>query len=113
MNSGPLSLRMCSGTPRMANSSASASITSSLVMLRSTFKARHSRVYPSTIDSHFKGLPLVVRSNTKSQVQTWFQTIGEFALDAQNPSKTGKSPLVWQSCYQCAELAYLHSKHRL
>lgn len=35
------------------------------------------------------------------------QTIGEFALDAQNPSKTGKSPLVWQSCYQCAELAYL------
>jgi hypothetical protein len=35
------------------------------------------------------------------------QTIGEFALDAQNPSKTGKSMLVWQSCYQCAELAFL------
>jgi hypothetical protein len=35
------------------------------------------------------------------------QTIGEFALDAQNPSKTGKSLLVWQSCYQCAELAHL------
>ena len=35
------------------------------------------------------------------------QTIGEFALDAQNPSKTGKSLLVWQSCYQCAELAFL------
>ena len=33
------------------------------------------------------------------------QTIGEFALRRKNPSKTGKSPLVWQSCYQCAELA--------
>lgn len=38
------------------------------------------------------------------------QTIGDFALDAQNPSKTGKSSLVWQSCYQCAELAYLRLK---
>ena len=38
MNSGPLSLRMCLGTPRIANSSASVSITSSLVMLRATFK---------------------------------------------------------------------------
>jgi hypothetical protein len=39
------------------------------------------------------------------------QTIGEFALDAQNPSKTGKSLLVWQSCYQCAELAsYRHQR---
>jgi hypothetical protein len=37
------------------------------------------------------------------------QTIGEFALEAQNPSKTGKSPLVWQSCYQSAELAFLRS----
>jgi hypothetical protein len=53
------------------NSSASASITSSLVMLRATFKARHSRVYSSTIDSHFSALPEVVRSKTKSQVQTW------------------------------------------
>ena len=45
------------GTPRIANSSASVSITSSLVMLRSTFKAKHSRVYSSTIDSHFSWLP--------------------------------------------------------
>jgi hypothetical protein len=37
-------------------------------------------------------------------------TIGEFALDAQNPSKTGKSILVWQSCYQCAELMRLRRR---
>lgn len=36
-------------------------------------------------------------------------TIGNFALDAQNPSKTGKSPLVWQSCYQSVELEYLRA----
>jgi hypothetical protein len=35
------------------------------------------------------------------------RTIGEFALEAKNPSKTGKSQLVWQSCYQSAELTYL------
>ena len=39
-------------------------------------------------------------------------TIGEFALDAQNPSKTGKSILVWQSCYQCAELIRLRTGRR-
>ena len=38
-------------------------------------------------------------------------TIGTFALDAKNPSKTGKSPLVWQSCYQTAQLDYLQRKH--
>jgi hypothetical protein len=36
-------------------------------------------------------------------------TIGNFALDARNPSKTGKSPLVWQSCYQAAQVMYLSS----
>ncbi|HEY3302244.1 MAG TPA: AIPR family protein [Candidatus Binatia bacterium] len=34
-------------------------------------------------------------------------TIGNFALDARNPSKTGKSPLVWQACYQASQVAYL------
>ena len=38
-------------------------------------------------------------------------TIGTFALDAKNPSKTGKSPLVWQACYQTAQLEYLQKKH--
>jgi hypothetical protein len=70
MNSGPLSERMHCGTPRIANSSASVSITSSLVMLRSTFNAKHSRVCSSTIDSHLSWLPLVVWSNTKSHAQT-------------------------------------------
>jgi hypothetical protein len=45
--------------------SASVSITSSLVMPRSTFRARHSRVYLSTIDNHFNLLPLVVLSKKK------------------------------------------------
>jgi hypothetical protein len=37
-------------------------------------------------------------------------TIGNFALEAQNPSKTGKSPLVWQACFQSVEVAYLRAK---
>lgn len=36
-------------------------------------------------------------------------TIGNFALDAQNPSKTGKSPIVWQACYQTVEVHYLRA----
>jgi hypothetical protein len=38
---------------------------------------------------------------------TLADTIGNFALDARNPSKTGKSPLVWQACYQAAQVTYL------
>lgn len=38
-------------------------------------------------------------------------TIGNFALDAQNPSKTGKSQLVWQSCYQSAQVTYLQTNN--
>lgn len=39
-------------------------------------------------------------------------TIGSFALEAKNPSKTGKSQLVWQSCYQTLQVAYLQSKEK-
>ena len=39
--------------------------------------------------------------------ETLAETIGIFARDERNPSKTGKSPLVWQSCYQAGMLAYL------
>jgi hypothetical protein len=39
--------------------------------------------------------------------ETLADTIGNFALDARNPSKTGKSPLVWQACYQAVQVAYL------
>lgn len=39
--------------------------------------------------------------------ETLADTIGNFALDARNPSKTGKSPLVWQACYQAGMVAYL------
>lgn len=38
---------------------------------------------------------------------TLADTIGNFALDARNPSKTGKSPLVWQACYQAGRVTYL------
>ncbi|MBX3005474.1 MAG: AIPR family protein [Anaerolineales bacterium] len=36
-------------------------------------------------------------------------TIGTFAHQAQNPTKVGKTALVWQSCYQNAQLAYLQA----
>jgi|SRR6185312_6849382 len=36
--------------------------------------------------------------------------MGNFALEAQNPSKTGKSISVWQGCYQVVEVEYLKSK---
>ncbi|MBX3047371.1 MAG: AIPR family protein [Anaerolineales bacterium] len=36
-------------------------------------------------------------------------TIGTFALEIQNPSKVGKTAIVWQSCYQSAQLMYLQS----
>lgn len=39
--------------------------------------------------------------------ETLADTIGNFALDARNPSKTGKSPLVWQACYQVGQVVYL------
>jgi AIPR protein len=39
--------------------------------------------------------------------ETLADTIGNFALDARNPSKTGKSPLVWQACYQAVQVTYL------
>lgn len=39
--------------------------------------------------------------------ETLADTIGNFALDARNPSKTGKSPLVWQACYQAVQVAFL------
>ena len=53
MNSGPLSLPMCFGTLRMRNDFASTSIAFSAAMLRSTSNVKHSRMYSSTIDSHF------------------------------------------------------------
>ena len=37
-------------------------------------------------------------------------TVGQFALDAQNPSKTGKSALVWQGCYQSVLVDYLQTR---
>jgi len=39
--------------------------------------------------------------------ETLADTVGNFALEARNPSKTGKSPIVWQSCYQAGRVEYL------
>ena len=55
MNSGPLSDRMCSGTPRTSNTYSNVDTTSSAVMPRSTSIVRHSRVYSSTIGRIFNG----------------------------------------------------------
>ena len=66
VNSLPLSLRMWSGTPRRTNRSLSRSSTSSLVNLRATSIARHSRVNSSTIVSIRNARPSDVLSMTKS-----------------------------------------------
>ena len=70
MNSGPLSLRMWPGAPLTANRSAKTSMISRDVIRRFTSKARHSLVYSSTSENHFKARPFVVRSKMKSQVHT-------------------------------------------
>jgi hypothetical protein len=38
------------------------------------------------------------------------ETVGNFALEQKNPSKTGKSLNVWNSCFKDAENAYLRMK---
>ncbi|MBV9959709.1 MAG: AIPR family protein [Acidobacteria bacterium] len=38
--------------------------------------------------------------------------VGEFALDNQNPSKTGKSSFVWRACYQSILVDYLQATQR-
>src|SRR5580658_2385650 len=70
VNSGPLSLRRCSGTPRVAINQARRSSTSSLVSFRATSMARHSRVYSSTMVSILNGTPSCVRPLTKSYAHT-------------------------------------------
>lgn len=70
MNSGPLSLRMCTGTPRVVNRPISTSATSPEVIERFTSSARHSRVNSSTMLSHFKARPRSSVSWMKSMAHT-------------------------------------------
>ena len=70
VNSEPLSLRMCSGTPRVTNSQANRSSTSSLLSDRATSIARHSRVCSSMTVSMRTQRPSCVRVCTKSYAQT-------------------------------------------
>ena len=62
MNSGPLPLRMCRGTPCVRNKLVRMSSMPLAVSPRSTSKAKHSRVYSSVMANHFSGWPWVVRS---------------------------------------------------
>ena len=66
VNSGPLSERMCSGTPRVTIRSASVAITSIALMRRSALIARHSLVYSSITVSNLAALPSRVLSKMKS-----------------------------------------------
>ena len=66
MNSGPLSERMCAGTPRQSIASASVSITSSELSRRPTLIARLSRVYSSIRVSILSARPSWVTALTKS-----------------------------------------------
>src|SRR5437763_2301763 len=70
-DSGPLSERMCSGTPRRMNRSESTSMTSIDLSRRDTRMARHSWVNSSMMLSMRNLRPSWVRSSTKSYDQTW------------------------------------------
>ena len=65
-NSGPLSDRICSGTPCHTITSDNVSITSGLPILRSTRMARHSLVYSSSSVRSRSVLPSCVLALTKS-----------------------------------------------
>ena len=72
MNSGPLSLRMCFGTPRVLNMLTKMSRKSSDVIERATSSATHSHVHSSTIVSQRSDRPRSSLSCTKSMHQTSF-----------------------------------------
>ena len=69
INSGPLSERMCCGTPRSTMTDASTPITSSAMIDRAACVHRHSRVYSSTIARTFTCRPSSVRSKRRSYDQ--------------------------------------------
>ena len=76
VNSGPLSERRCSGTPRWTMRSPRHSMTWGERNERPTWMARHSLVYSSTTVRRRTGLPSLVRGATKSYAQTWFRRCG-------------------------------------
>lgn len=42
--------------------------------------------------------------------QALARQVGESIMDTRNPNKTGRSTLLWESCYQAARIAYLEVK---
>src|SRR5579872_1530120 len=75
VNSGPLSHRIASGTPRSATIRSSSRVTRRLAKLVSTSKAKHSRVYTSITLNTRNFLPLSAASCTKSSAHSWFASV--------------------------------------
>jgi hypothetical protein len=85
VNSGPLSHRIASGTPRSATPRSatprsatirsSSRVTRRLAKLVSTSSARHSRVYTSSTLNTRNFLPLSAASCTKSNAHSWFAPV--------------------------------------
>src|SRR6266436_4946621 len=75
VNSGPLSQRIASGTPRSATIRSNSRVTRRLAKLVSTSKARHSRVYTSITLNTRNFLPLSAASCTKSKAHSWFAPV--------------------------------------
>ena len=90
VNSGPLSERRCSGTPRWTMRSPRHSMTWGERNERPTWMARHSLVYSSTTVRRRTGLPSLVRRATKSYAQTWFRRCG--LSRTQEPSVSQSRP---------------------
>src|SRR6266403_1636364 len=75
VNSGPLSHRIASGTPRSATIRSNSRVTRRLAKLVSTSSANHSRVYTSITLSTRNFLPLSAASCTKSSAHSWFAPV--------------------------------------
>src|SRR5229473_506587 len=75
VNSGPLSQRIASGTPRSATIRSSSRVTLRLAKLVSTSNAKHSRVYTSITLNTRNFRPLSAASCTKSSAHSWFAPV--------------------------------------
>src|SRR5229473_3187608 len=75
VNSGPLSQRIASGTPRSATIFSSSRVTRRLAKLVSTSSAKHSRVYTSITLNTRNFFPLSAASCTKSKAHSWFAPV--------------------------------------
>ena len=108
VNSGPLSDRRCSGTPRSTMRSPRHSMTWDERKGRPTRMARHSLVYSSTTVRRRTGLPSLVRTATKSYAHTWFCRCGRSCM--QEPSVSQSRP---SHCSIAVTLRYPYRPYQL